>query len=98
MVNDEKIKKIASILIEWSIDNDEEYIIDNLSLISNELLDSVNDMPNITILCRDISNYLTHIVNESNGYLQEIQIHLLGLALQEIINNRKDDSNASTQC
>ena len=103
MMNDGKIKKIASILFEYSLSEDEQYVLDGLSLISNRLEGELNEnidvdgLNNMRILCREMSNYLTHVSNEDNEHLQRIQLYLLLIALRKLIGNRKDDQYASTQ-
>lgn len=98
------IERIASMLFEYSLSEDEQYILDGLVSIFNELEGELNEnvnvdkLENMKILCREISNYLTHISNEDNGHLQNIQTYLLIIALRKLIDDRKDDFNASTQC
>ena len=101
MVDNGKLKKIASILFEYSLSEDEQYILDGLLSIPNELEGELNEnididkLKNMRILCREMSNYLTHIMNEDNEHLQRIQLYLLLIALQKLIDDRKDDFNAS---
>ncbi|MCO7135803.1 hypothetical protein [Ligilactobacillus salivarius] len=100
----EDIKRIASALFEYSLSEDEQYILDGLLLISNELEGGLNEnidtdgLNNMRILCREMSNYLTHVSHEDNEHLQRIQLYLLLIALRKLIGNRKDDQYASTQC
>lgn len=91
------IERIALTLFEYSLSGDKQYILDGLLSISNELEGElnenidINELKNMRILCREISNYLTHVVNEDNEHLQNIQMYLLMLALKRIIEIRKDD-------
>lgn len=100
----EGIKRIALTLFKYSLSKDEQYILDGLLSISNELEGELNEnidinrLNNMRILCREMSNYLTHVSNEDNEHLQRIQLYLLLIALRKLIGNRKDDRDASTQC
>lgn len=97
----ENIKRIALTLFEYSLSEDEQYILDGLLLISNELEGGLNEnidtdeLNNMRILCRELSNYLTHIENEDDEHLRNVQTYLLMIALQKLIDDRKDDLNAS---
>lgn len=98
------IERIALMLFEYSLCEDEQYILDGLLSISNELEGElnenidINELKNMRIRCREISNYLTHVSHEDNEHLQRIQLYLLLIALRKLIGNRKDDQYASTQC
>ena len=98
------MKKIALTLFEYSLCEDEQYILDGLLSISNKLEGEINEnidtnrLNNMRIFCREISNYLTHIMNEDNEHLQDIQMYLLSIVLQKLIDNRKDDLHANTKC
>lgn len=100
----ESIKRIALTLFEYSLSGDKQYILDGLLSISNELEGElnenidINELKNMRMLCREISNYLTHVSHEDNEHLQRIQLYLLLIALRKLIGNRKDDQYASTQC
>ena len=93
----EGIERIASTLFEYSLSRDEQYTLDGLLSISNELEGKLNEnidnneLKNMRIFCREISNYLTHVVNEDNEHLQNIQMYLLMIALKRITEIRKDD-------
>ena len=99
----EGIKRIALTLFKYSLSKDEQYILDGLLSISNELEGELNEnvdvnkLENMKIFCREISNYLTHVVNEDNEHLQNIQMYLLMLALKRITEIRKDDKDASSK-
>lgn len=103
-MKNEDIERIASMLFEYSLSEDEQYILDGLVPISNELEGEINEnvnvdkLENMKIFCREISNYLTHIINEDNEHLQDIQMYLLSIVLQKLIDNRKDDVHANTKC
>ena len=98
------IERIALMLFEYSLCEDEQYILDGLLSISNKLEGEINEnidvdkLKNMKTLCREMSNYLTHINNEDNEHLQRIQLYLLLIAFRKIIDERKDDQDASTQC
>lgn len=100
----EGIKRIALTLFKYSLSKDEQYILDGLLSISNELEGELNEnidinrLNNMRIICREMSNYLTHVSNEDNEHLQRIQLYLLLIAFRKIIDERKDDQDASTQC
>lgn len=100
----ENIKRIALTLFEYSLSEDEQYILDGLLLISNKFEGEINEnidtdeLNNMRILCRELSNYLTHIENEDDEHLRDVQTYLLMIALQKLIDDRKDDSNANTKC
>lgn len=100
----ENIKRIALALFEYSLSEDEQYILDGLLLISNKFEGEINEnidtdeLNNMRILCRELSNYLTHIENEDDEHLRDVQTYLLMIALQKLIDDRKDDSNANTKC
>lgn len=101
MMVENEIKRVASILFDYSLNRNKMPIIND----SNELLiiikKNLSSCPlNKNVLCREVSNYLTHIINEGDEHLKEIQIYLVLIALQKLIEdeNRKDDLNASTQC
>lgn len=97
----DNIKRIALTLFEYSLSEDEQYILDGLLLISNKFEGEINEnidtdeLNNMRILCRELSNYLTHIVNEDDEHLRDVQTYLLMIALQKLIDDRKDDFNAS---
>ena len=99
----EGIKRIALTLFKYSLSKDEQYILDGLLSISNELEGELNEnidinrLNNMRILCREMSNYLTHVSNEDNEHLQRIQLYLLLIALRKLIGNRKDDQYASSK-
>ena len=98
------IERIALMLFEYSLCEDEQYILDGLLSISNKLEGEINEnidtdeLNNMRILCRELSNYLTHIENEDDEHLRDVQTYLLMIALQKLIDDRKDDSNANTKC
>ena len=98
------IERIALMLFEYSLCEDEQYILDGLLSISNELEGElnenidINELKNMRMLYREISNYLTHVSHEDNEHLQRIQLYLLLMVLQKLIDDRKDDSNANTKC
>ena len=93
----ESIKRIALTLFEYSLSGDKQYILDGLLLISNELEGGLNEnidtdeLNNMRILCRELSNYLTHIENEDDEHLRNVQTYLLMIALKRITEIRKDD-------
>ena len=97
------IERIALMLFEYSLCEDEQYILDGLVSISNELEGDLNEnidinkLNNMRVLCREISNYITHIMNEDNEHLQNIQMNLLLMALRKLTENRKDDQDANTK-
>lgn len=100
----ESIKRIALTLFEYSLSEDEQYILDGLLSIYNKLEGEINEnidvnkLENMKIFCREMSNYLTHVIHEDNGHLQNIQMYLLLIALRKLIDDRKDDLNANTKC
>ena len=100
MINKENIKKVASILFDCSLDENKISIINNLREISNIInkYSSFCKFQRKNVLYREISNYITHIINEDDEHLQEVQVYLLFIALRKLIADRKDDSNASTKC
>lgn len=97
MIDREKIEEMASILFECSLEENKKVTFDNFNKITHYLYEEFS-YRSLNVLYRDISNYITHISHEDNKHLQEIQIYVLLIALQKLIADRKDDSNASTQC
>lgn len=94
MIVEKEIKRVASILFDYSLNKNKMPIISD----SNELLVIINknlsSCPlNKNVLCREVSNYLTHIMDEGDEHLKEIQIYLTLIALRKLIEdeNRKDD-------
>lgn len=97
MIDREKIEEMASILFECSLEKNKKITFDKFNKVLHYLYAELSYRP-LNVLYRDISNYITHVSHEDNEHLQEIQIYVLLIALQKLIVDRKDDSNASTQC
>lgn len=93
-----KIEKQAERLFQLSLVDNNNYILSELTAISNSLFQNIKDdigNNSLKTFCRNISNILTHSCKEKNEFNRIIQIYLTTLAIKYIINNRKEDNYAS---
>lgn len=97
-MNKKNIERQAEKLFQLSLVNNENYILSELSAISNSLLKDTKDdigSNSLAIFCRNASNSLTHSCKEKNEFNRIIQIYLITLATRYIVDNRKEDNYAS---
>lgn len=88
------LKKQAEKLFQLSLVDNNNYILSELTAISNSLFQDIeNDIGSnsLAIFCRNASNSLTHSCQEENKFNQIIQIYLTALAIRYIVANRKED-------
>ena len=93
-MNKENVEKQAEKLFQLSLVDNNNYILSELTAISNSLLqDTKDDIGNnsLATFCRNVSNILTHSCKEKNKFNQTIQIYLTALAIKYIVDNRKED-------
>lgn len=92
------VEKQAEKLFLLSFSNNYNYILSELSGISNSLFKDIKDdigSNSLATFCRNVSNILTHSCKEKNEFNQVIQIYLTALAIKYIINNGKENKYAS---
>lgn len=97
-MNKENVEKQAEKLFQLSLVDNNNYILSELTAISNSLFHDIeNDIGNnsLTTFCRTASNILTHSCKEKNKFNQIVQIYLTALAIKYIVDNRKEDKYAS---
>lgn len=88
------IEKQSEKLFLLSLSNNYNYILSELSGISNSLFKDIKDdigSNSLATFCRNVSNILTHSCKEKNKFNRIIQIYLTALAIRYIVANRKED-------
>lgn len=96
-MNKKTVEKQAERLFLLSLVNNENYVLSELSAISNSLFQNIKDdigNNSLATFCRNISNILTHSCKEENKFNRIIQIYLTALAIKYIVDNRKEDKYA----
>lgn len=97
-MNKKTVEKQAEKLFQLSLVDSNNYILSELTAISNSLFQNIKDdigNNSLATFCRNASNSLTHSCKEENKANQTIQIYLTALAIKYIINNGKEDNYAS---
>lgn len=97
-MNKENVEKQAEKLFQLSLVDNNNYILSELTAISNSLFQNIKDdieNNSLATFCRNISNILTHSCKEKNEFNQVIQIYLIVLAIKYIVDIRKEDKYAS---
>lgn len=96
-MNKKNIERQAEKLFLLSLSNNYNYILSELSGISNSLFKDIKDdigSNSLATFCRTASNILTHSCKEKNKFNQIVQIYLTALAIKYIVDNRKEDKYA----
>lgn len=97
-MNKENVEKQAEKLFQLSLVDSNNYILSELTAISNSLFQNIKDdigSNSLATFCRNVSNILTYSCKEKNKFNQIVQIYLIMLAIRYIVDNRKEDNCAS---
>ncbi|MBM6763279.1 hypothetical protein [Ligilactobacillus agilis] len=93
-MNKENVEKQAEKLFQLSLVDSNNYILSELTAISNSLFQNIKDdigSNSLATFCRNVSNILTHSCKEENKFNQIVQIYLTALAIKYIVDTRKED-------
>lgn len=93
-MDEKNIERQAEKLFQLSLVDNNNYILSELTTISNSLFKDIKDdigSNSLATFCRNVSNILTHSCKEKNEFNRIIQIYLTTLAIKYIINTRKED-------